>query len=190
MSEEYPLDLRGLAEVDAPEVVRGALRRFRRRLLGTGAVVLLAALSLVGGILWAVALNRTLAEQIDEAPGAFVGAVYERDGITTVLKRAARLDDGLGLSLLLAAPDSRATDNFFYRIDGLRNFDEAGGTSAQEFYLLVPPPEDGRVEVSLRLQRDCNPPGKGFCRAESRRVTDFTVDLIRLGVPEDIWRGN
>src|SRR5438132_14357990 len=44
--DERPLDLRSLAEVDDAEVVRLAVRRFRRRVLVRSAWILLAALGI------------------------------------------------------------------------------------------------------------------------------------------------
>jgi hypothetical protein len=187
MTGEIPLDLRSLANVESPEVVQSALRRFRRRVLSTGALVLLAAVGLVGGILWTAVFHQTLEERISEAPGAWVGAVYEGRDTTTVLKRVARLEDGVGLNLLLAAPEAQPRDEHFYRIAGTREFDEAGSTRAHDFYLVVPPPEDGRINVSLVRQRGCRPDAEGFCRAKPVRVERFVIDLVTQGVPEDVW---
>lgn len=187
MNQSYPPDLRSLADVDSPEVLTTAVRRFRRRLLSTGAAVLVAALALAGGIAWAVVGDRTLGERIDDAPGASVGAIYRSDNATTVLTSVARLDDGLGLTFLIAAPGSRPGDHYSVRTAGSRDFDAAGGRRAQEIHLLVPPPDDGRLEARLTVQHGCDPDPSGFCRAKPQPVDRFTIDLMELDVPEAVW---
>lgn len=183
---ETPLDLRSLGAVDSPEVVSSALRRFRRRVFSTGAVVFLAAASLVGGILWAVVTNRTLEERITQAPGRNVGAVFEPSGATVVLTRAADVDSSLGLSFLVAR-SSESTTSLFIRIPGAREFDTAGGGGVREVHLLVPPSQDGIVRATLISQEGCVGRSDGSCSSPGEPIGTFTIDLDELDVPQQIW---
>ncbi len=186
MNHEQPLDLRSLARVESPEVVSAAVRRFRRRIFSTGAVVLLAAAALVVGILWAVVVNRTLEERIEESPGRNIGAVYERAEFTVVLTRVAQVDSGLGLAFVIASAEERG--DAFLRLDGIREFDERGGGGTREIYLVVGPPDDARIDATLMLQQGCDPDPEGFCQTRPESIGTFTIDLQELGVPEELWK--
>jgi hypothetical protein len=189
VSDERPLDLSSLGDVDAPDAVRDALRRFRRRVATTGMVVALSAISLAGGIAWAMVLNRTLPEQVAEAPGVDVGAVFSGGGTVTVVERVARLDYGVALHLYLAAPDAPRGASHFYELDDVLNFEESGGRTVHDYYYVVRPPSDGVVRASLQLQTGCRvPPGGGMCATDPEGVHTFTIDLADLGVPQEIWR--
>lgn len=188
MNPEETLDLRSLAEVDSPAVVKGALRRFRRKVITTGALVLLAIACLAGGIVWAMVTGKTLGEQIDSAPGAGIGTVYSEENVTIVLRRVARLDEGLGLHLLVAAPEARPGQQHFFRTEGIRNGDFRGGSKTGDAYLVIPPSEDGLIEMRLLRRHGCDPPPEGgLCRSEPELLFSFDIDLVALGVPENIW---
>lgn len=187
MTEETPLDLRSLGSVDSPEVVSAALRRFRRRIFSTGAVVLLAAASLVGGILWAVVTTRTLEERIDEAVGKNVGAVFERSGATVVLTRVAEVETSLGLSFVVAR-SSEPADELFVRVPQAREFDTTGEGGIREVHLLVPPTEDGLVQATLVSHEDCIAESGGSCESPGDPIGTFTIDLAALDVPQEIWK--
>lgn len=184
---ETPLDLRSLGVVDSPEVVSRAFRRFRRRVFSTGAVVLLASASLLGGILWGVVMNRTLEERIARAPGMNVGAVFERAGATVVVTRVAEVDSSLGLSFLVAR-SSATTASLFIRIPGARDFDTSGGGGVREVHLLVPQSEDGIIHATLISQEDCVAALSGSCRSPGDPIGTFTIDLNELNVPQRIWK--
>ncbi len=105
MSDEAPLDLRVLADVDSPEIVRAALRRFRRRALtryiwvGVGVAVFVAA------VLWG-RTPTTLAERVDRASSkAFPETVWRVRGVSVALEMAADLGDTVGLHLVVLPDD-------------------------------------------------------------------------------------
>ena len=93
MSDRPPLDLRALADVEAPEVIHEALRRFRRKILARSVWVVLAAVAVVI-IVWA-RTPTTLAERTDQASRAIEAhPVWQAHGATVALDRVASLGDG------------------------------------------------------------------------------------------------
>ncbi len=93
MSDQPPLDLRALADVDAPEMIHEALRRFRRKILVRSVWVVLAAVAVVV-LLWA-RTPTTLAERVDQASRAIEAhPVWHAQGATVALDRVASLGDG------------------------------------------------------------------------------------------------
>jgi hypothetical protein len=101
MSDQPPLDLRALADVDAPDVVHEALRRFRRKILVRSVWVVFAAV-VVAVIVW-VRTPTTLAERVDQASRAIEAhPVWHAHGATVALDRVARLgDDRLGFHFVV-----------------------------------------------------------------------------------------
>lgn len=184
---EAPLDLRSLGAVDSPEVVSSALRRFRRRVFSTGAVVFLAAASLLGGILWAVVTTRTLEERIAGGPGTNVGAVFNSAGATVVLTRVADVDSSLGLSFLVARSSDR-TGSLLIRIADAREFDTTGGGGVHEVHLLVPPSGDGIIRATLLSYEDCTAQFAASCSSPGDPSGTFAIDLEELDVPQEIWK--
>jgi hypothetical protein len=183
VTDHPPLDLRTLADVESPEVVKSALRRFRRKLFATGAAVLVAGIFLVSAIVWAT-LDRGVAERIEEAPGAYPGAVYEINGATVVLTKVADLGGTLGLHLLLAAPHAPATDGFFLSTT-FSDFDQMSREGVTDAWLEVEPPENRRLEVVI--QRDCvRPEASGRCPSSSDPLGRFTIDLNQFALPPDL----
>jgi hypothetical protein len=181
---ERPLDLSSLADVHAPEVVHQALRRFRRRFFGTGAVVLLAALALVGGFLWATVINQTTEDKVEESPGVRPGTVYEVEGNVVLLEKVAETDDGLGLKFVLATPDAEGNDHYTLNHPEIREFNGTGGPTIKTLWIVVAPPSQPRFEMELTLQQGCNPDQSGFCRNHPETIGSFTVDLEQLDVPQ------
>jgi hypothetical protein len=100
MSE--PIDLRTLADVDSPEVVREALRSFRRRVVTRYLWIAVAIVVAVVGIRWAQQPT-TLHERIDEA-SRYIEAhpIWVVPGATVSLERVADLgDDRLGFHFVV-----------------------------------------------------------------------------------------
>lgn len=187
MAEERTMDLSSLGDVVPPDAVASALRRFRRRVFTTGALVALSALSLAGGILWATVFQRTLAERIEAAPGAYVGAVFSERDAFTVLERVARLDEGVGLHLHVATPNAPPRAEYWFRLPGVREFDLSSSGKVHDFYLVIPPQSEP-FDAVLQLQGDCGAgPSHGRCSA-ARPVHTITIDLEALGVREDLWK--
>lgn len=190
MNDRPPLDLTSLGDVTSPDVIRGALRRFRRRVFTTGALVAVAALSVAGGLAWAALFHHTMGERVDAAPGETLGLTFTEGGVVTIVERVARLEDGFVIHLHLAAPDAAPRDHYSYRFDDVRYAEELGSAKVRDYYYVTAPPADGVVRGALRLQTGCNaPPGGGLCRAQPEVVQEFTIDLETLGVSDDVWEG-
>lgn len=174
MNDPPPLDLRSLADVESPEVVKSALRRFRRKLLATGSAVLVAALVLVSAVVWAM-LDRNVVERIEQAAGAYPGSVYEVNGVTVVLVKVADLGDTLGLRLLLAAPEARASDAYFLSTTST-DYNQAPTGRVTDAWLEVHPPDNRRLQVTV--ERDCiAPEAPTRCPPSPDVLGRFTIDL-------------
>lgn len=94
MNGETPLDLRALGEVDEPEVVREALRRFRRRSLARSAWVVAAMAVFAAAVVWG-RTPTTLAERIDRADRSIEAhPIWEASDALVALDRVADLGDG------------------------------------------------------------------------------------------------
>lgn len=121
---ERPLGLRELAEVDSPEIVRAALRRFRRR-------TAIRALWIAGALLVATVIlpflrGRTTVDRFAHAPGELTRAVVSSGPIHVLLLETKRLDkDSVGLHILTVA-------------DGLRP-DEQLAVNPDPSHFLPPP---------------------------------------------------
>lgn len=183
MNQQEPLDLRSLATVDSPELVSGALRRFRRRIFSTGAVVLVAALGLTIGIVRATIVHQTLEERIERSPGRAVGVVYREGGATVVLTRVADVDSGLGLSFVVASSDTDR-GRFALRLEDVREFDLVPGSP--ELHFVVGPPADRTIEATVVEEDSCRPSPDGSCVAESRTLGTFSIDLEEIRVPGEL----
>ena len=167
MSDE-PLDLRALADVDEPDVVRDALRTFRRRLL-TRYVWITVAIVLVGGaFLWAVRPH-TLAERVAAASPRFSPQVSWRVGSTSIgLADVVRLRDGVGMRFVVIEPNDEAHNCLAMPASTASEF-PADGFDA---YFEVPRTDAGAYEVDVTC-------GSGAPRT-------FTVDLTQLHIQQDI----
>lgn len=188
MSDDRIMDLSSLGEVTSPDVVRGAFRRFRRRVFTTGALVAVSALSLAGALLWATVFHRTIDEKIVDSPGATLGVVVTEGDVVTIVERVARIDDGLGIHLYQAAADAPRRADYSYRLSGIRYAEKFGTAKLGNHYVVIAPPADGVVHGVLRVQDGCRPPpGGGFCTEKPEPLETFTIDLAQLGVPEDVW---
>jgi hypothetical protein len=187
MNDEAPLDLRSLAEVDSPEVVSAALRRWRRRFLTTGGIVLAAAVVFIAALVWAV-LDKSPRERIETAAGIRPGLVFEVGDTTIVVRKIADLGDDIGIALVLAAPDA-ADGVRHYLSTSLSDLDMEDDERATEAWFLLDPPEDGRIEVAVDRERDCalTDEEASPCRSQSRRIGTFVIDLETLDVDRSIW---
>jgi len=200
---EQPLDLRSLGDIDSPEVVRVALKRFRRRALRSVAWLLLGAAAIASFVV-ADATQRTLGERIEAAPGTTAGAVYRVEGMTATLEQIADLGQVTGFHLIVAVPGTgpqtntgqslyevevpRATDVLLERSRSIRLF---------HLWFSLRVPSDGRISLPVKL--DCsplafaNPDGERACAVLrgpeiERLVGTIDIDLNELGIPASIWR--
>lgn len=95
--------LRDLADVEEPEVVRSALRRFRRRAALLALVVVAATVGVVL-VLTAPQSQPSLPARFDPHAGQRVGAVVNEPPVEVVMLSAQRLDDDtFGLELIVLA---------------------------------------------------------------------------------------
>ncbi len=85
MTDESPLDLRSLGDVESPEVVRAALRRFRRNALRTAAWVAVVGLVAVTFALGASA-RRSLGTLRAEARMSTIQLTVVYQGASTAAK--------------------------------------------------------------------------------------------------------
>ena len=196
MSEDMPMDLKALGDIESPEVVREALRRFRRRALRNGIWFLVAAL-LIGS--WVV-IGRsrvTLEERIQRALGVAPGAVYTVGNMTATLVRVADLGDvpdlghRVGIHVLVVAQprESAGSDTYtlvFQHEAGTLSVGTSTRLNARAFdhWIQIVVPADAKVPVDV--YRECS--GQACVPRQSTSIGRFTIDLRALGVPENIWR--
>ena len=171
MSDERPLDLRSLADVESPDAIRSALREFRRRALTkyVWVAVGIAALT-VAAFLYPP--ERSLVDRIETAEDrVLVGYSVEVGNGTWTLLRVADLGDSLGLEWLVWPAGARGRLSFptvaFAGVSG----DGGEGTLVP---FEVEPPADGTLE--------------GTSRTRGSGPEPFVLDLSALGVPERYWR--
>lgn len=101
MTDETPVDLRSLADVDSPDEVHEALVRFRRRAISRYLWVVLAALLFGMAVVWG-STPTTLAERVDGADVAVnIERVWRVDGVNVALDRIADLGETKGLHFLV-----------------------------------------------------------------------------------------
>ncbi len=166
--EQVPLDLRTLADVDSPEVVRAALRTFRRRIvtryvwLGVGALVLVAA------VMWGRTPS-TLQQRIDGANAAVVPeAVWHVPGGTVALDRVVDLGDTVGLHLIVL-PDGRSQPRPHVSVTGEVSSMWYG---SWDEYLEIAPSRGGIPVLTVKVQG---------------HVERIPLDQD-AGIPTQIWR--
>lgn len=170
--DEQPLDLRHLSEVSSPEVVREAVRRFRRRVLLRSAWLLLAVL--VGAGLFLLLSPRgavSVPIQFRQAPpGHGLGTVIEQDGVRVALVEAKRFGEDVelvGVRALVASeeiePGEELVAGFFEGTIEVHD-PERGGTGPGD-----PPPAPPSVHVltdvgdeALELLLTFHPGTEGF----------------------------
>lgn len=146
MSEQPPLDLRALADVDSPEVVRGALRTFRRRIVTRYVWLVLAIVLFGAAVLWG-RTPTTLEQRVEAAhSAAYIDAVWRVRGATVALDKVADLGDRIGLHLVAVPdqPDRRVEVSVSGEIAGEQ-------VDSWDRYLEVEPTTDHPIlTVSLR----------------------------------------
>jgi hypothetical protein len=174
MSEErVPLDLRVLADVDSPEVVHEALRRFRRRMLTRYvwvalAIVFAAVALLVGG------RPSDLREEMEKAhTRSFPTLVWRIGGRSVALEEVADLGDDMGLHFVVL-PDPGKWSSMIW----VRGETESMGWGSYDTYVKLPKIVGDTIEVTV---------GAGGCAPCPQRST-ITVDFRELKVPRSVWR--
>lgn len=169
MSEDG-LDLHALGDVDSPDVVRGALREFRRRVL-TRYVWIGLVIAVVGVAAFLYPPERSLVDRIDTADeSALVGYSVDVGDATWTLLRVADLGDTLGLEWIVWPLGARGRLSF-------PTVSFAGVRSGVGLGELVPfeiaTPRSGIVQ--------------GTAHEPASKPRSFSLDLGSLGVPERFW---
>jgi len=172
MSDESPLDLRTLADVESPEVVREALRTFRRRLwtryVWIGLAIVFAGVAFVVG-----ARPSDLREEMEDANlRVFPESVWRLDDASVALVEVADLGDTMGLHFV-ALPDP-GTPDLALTVEGAV---DALMPSRYDLYSEVLRSRDITVTV-----------GPSRCRPGCEEQETLVLDLRELGVPENLWR--
>ena len=170
MSERPPLDLRALADVDSPEVVREALRNFRRRIVTRYVWLALAIVVFGAAVIWG-RTPTTLQERVDSAhsyaePGA--RAVWHLRGISVALDRVADLGDTVGLHFVVLPEPGR----------GIERISVTGEISSMGFgnwdvYIEITRPISGVPILTIRGEGDSE---------------QIPLDPLHGGFSPDFWR--
>jgi hypothetical protein len=170
---EEPLNLRSLADVDSPDVVRAALTTFRRRLI-TRYIWVTALVAIVGGaVIWGLQPS-TLEQRIAAADvAAQPGKVWHLDGESVGLARVVKLRDGVGLRFV-GVPTSGDQSGFQINVAGNLGEDSTG--DGFDAFVEVPRTADGRYLATFE--------------GPSGTPESFTIDLAALHVPSSVWKEN
>lgn len=183
-----PLDLRSLGEVDEPEVIRAALRRFRRRVLVRG-VAILAVVAVLVGLRVAGPWRPTIAQRIERAQGEQVGGTWRVGRATVVLVRAADLGEDTGLHLLVLDPTAGAFDDYTIGFSPrASDFASRGDGRAVEQWYRIRVPPGGAVVATLWFIPMCRATAEHGCESRSVRAGTFTIDFAARDVPAWVWR--
>jgi hypothetical protein len=179
--DDRPLDLRSLVDVDSPEVVRAALKTFRRRVLVRAGWVILA-LAVGVALLFSLVSAHSLSERIfrSSTQAYPVGATWDVGQVRFVLIRVSSLSDGrVGLELASAAAPGSGM-----QVGGLSPIGVGGvegeTTGDSDWWFSLTPPGDGQIAMRAHFDGPCDPAGP--CGGS------FTIDLRALGVPTSLWR--
>lgn len=159
-----PVDLQPLSEFDSPDVVAPAFRRFRRGLVA--ALVVVTALSLVGGFLAGRPDGQTPRELLSRAPGRhFVGEDIMQGPLSVLFLETARV-----------GPRT-------YAVHFVASADSLGPSEAVHvevpFNTLIPAPGEEDELGGLRLQTGGELVDSGF--GPGTRVVEAWV-LVPAGV--------
>lgn len=212
MTDDRPLQLGELAEVESPEVVRDALRRFRRRMFARGAWILLAVI-----VAWALIpafAAKDLPARFRAAEGAAIGDIVRAGDVDVILVDARRLDDDTVGVHFVARADA-LTDEEFLRVTQVTRTsqEEAAGLIQVGDFHRIETAGGGRV-VEAWVEMPAGTPGfvTGFIATTGDNAHDYpldtgprtaqpdelqrndlllgrlVVDLRDLAVPDHIWR--
>jgi hypothetical protein len=159
VGDETPLDLRALADVDEPDVVRDALRRFRRRILTRYVWIAAAAAVAIVAVSWGRAPT-SLSQRVDEARRQIIAhPVWHANGATIALDRVADLGEGrLGFHFVVIGSAARLQMTGQVGTEAVGSFDQYIEIERTETYPTLVVDYRGRTSISLA-------PGSGVPRA-------------------------
>ena len=144
-----PLDLRSLAEVDEPDVVKAALKTFRRRVLTRYVWITLAIGVVVTAVVWGLQ-PATLEQRVQAAtPSDEPQYVWHVAGMGVGLVRVAKLGDDVGMQFVVVPTKAggQAGDGFTLSVAGsLETQLTSDGFNA---YVEVPRTAGGRYIVTV-----------------------------------------
>ena len=193
MNDETPLDLRSLGDVASPDVVRAALRDFRRRALRRYVwIAVVIALAVLATIVFPP--QQGLDDRIEAADGAPVGYSFDVGDSAWTLVRVADLGDTLGLQFVVRRPPpDPAGPSWWVQLQGQRSVlgtSENGSRTSDMSWLEIDKPADGLIVGSGWYDSGCKPPdGAHTCQSETERVGPVRIDLAELGVLPSILEG-
>lgn len=170
-----PLDLRSLADVDEPDVVKAALKTFRGRVLRRYVWITLAVGLIAVAILWGLQPT-TLEQRVQSAtPYEEPQHAWHAVGLGVGLVRVAKLGDDVGMQFVVVPSGSwQPADGFQLSVGGSTQTQlTPDGFMA---YVEVPRTIDGRYTVIVQ-------------RNSARAPTaSFVVSLSDLYVDPGIWK--
>jgi hypothetical protein len=174
VSERPPLDLRALGDVDEPDVVRAALRSFRRRLwtryLWIGLAIIL------GSVAWVVG-NRpsNLKEEVEAADTITypADAVWRIEGSSIALEEVADLGGTMGIHFVVIPDPGTVAPTLW--VEGETH---SMGWNTYDTYVEAAKTTDPVLTLTY---------GKG-CVPSCERQQTLEIDLQRLHVPATTWR--
>lgn len=174
-----PLDLRSLALVDSPDVVKAALRTFRRRILFRSLWGLLAGAVAVT-IVYTLVQPHELPDRIRSADITAhpASAVWEFGKQRIALADIVRLDDRLGLRFVVVGhPSSPLGARTTLAPEGMLQPDERGSV---DHWFEIERPQDGTIRVEAYRA--------GRCSKVNPCGGSFVIELSSLGIPDEVWR--
>lgn len=162
--------------VDEPDVVKTALKTFRRRILTRYVWITLVIGLVLAAVVWGLQPT-TLEQRVRSAtPVEEPQQVWYVVGLGVGLVRIAKLDDNIGMQfVVLPNATGQTPGGFELSVAGSSETELApDGFNA---YVEVPPTADGRYTVTVQKASRGAP------------MASFVVSLSDLHVSPDIWKG-
>lgn len=191
-TDQSPPDLRDLAEIDAPEVVRPAFRRFRRRVLLWSALVVLAAVWIL--LVYPVFV-RDLPDQFAHDRSVTGPVLAEFEHVDVVVLDAQPLGrftcnftDCYSLHLLvtpMSLPDGERLD-LVLPPERQASTVRGGGPGTDHLLEVWFTASAGNSRVPLEFVAVSD--GPRLPDRETRPIETVTLDLAALGYPSDVWQ--
>lgn len=176
---EQPLDLRALANVDEPDVLREALRTFRRRVLTRYVWITVGIGLAIAAAVWGLQPS-TLSERMDaSSPTYQAQAIWHPDGASVGLARVVDLGDTIGMHFIVLPRDPSG----FWDLEVSGTLDsEVPSQDAEapfeDYTELVEVERTSDGQYSVKASFDFGHPA------------EFTIDLSdpEYGLPPSLWK--
>lgn len=170
-----PLDLRSLAEVDEPDVVKGALKTFRRRLLTRYVWITLVVGLVLTAVVWGLQPT-TLGERVQTAtPVDDPQHAWHEVGLGVGLVHVVQLGDDVGMQFVVV-PDRSGQTTSAFQLSVAGSLETELSSDGFMAYVQVPRTTDGRYTVTVKKNSRGAP------------MASFVVSLSDLGVYPGIWK--